>query len=133
MSVYSFIIANNLINIETNKLTIGFNKKYIFHKESLEKKNNKILLQKLIKEETGRFLIIECIINDNGKENSVLEVEQENKKKAVKTRNGEDKEREERAGEGKDEIKKGSNEVPEDNILIKESLNLFDGMIIDDK
>ena len=133
MSVYSFIIANNLINIETNKLTIGFNKKYIFHKESLEKKNNKILLQKLIKEETGRFLIIECIINDNGKEDSVLEVKQENKKKAIKTRNGEDKEREERAGEGKDEIKKENNEVPEDNILIKESLNLFDGMIIDDK
>ncbi|GAH09205.1 unnamed protein product, partial [marine sediment metagenome] len=29
------------------------------------KQNNKILLQDLIKEEMGRHLAIECIINDN--------------------------------------------------------------------
>jgi len=133
MAVYSFIIANNLITIENNKLIIGFNKKYTFHKESLEKQNNKILLQDLIKEETGRFLTIECIINDNGKEDSFLEVEQENKKKAARTGNEEGKERGERAGEGIDNIKKGSNEVPEDNLLIKESLNLFEGTIIEEK
>jgi hypothetical protein len=72
MSVYSFIIANNLITIENNKLIIGFDKKYTFHKESLEKQNNKILLQELIKEETGRLLTIECIINNNGKEDSIF-------------------------------------------------------------
>jgi len=133
MSVYSFIIANNLITIENNKLIIGFNKKYTFHKESLEKQNNKILLQDLIKEETGRLFTIECIINDNGKEDSVLEIEQENKKKAARTRDEEDEEREERAPEEKDSIKKRGNEVPEDNILIKESLNLFKGMITEGK
>jgi len=133
MSVYSFIIANNLITIENNKLIIGFNKKYTFHKESLEKKNNKILLQELIKEETGRLLTIECIINDNSKEDSILEVEQENKKKAAKTRNEENKERAERAGEEKDNIKKRSNEISKDNILIKESLNLFEGTITEEK
>jgi len=133
MSVYSFIIANNLITIENNKLIIGFNKKYTFHKESLEKKNNKILLQELIKEETGRLLTIECIIIDNGKEDSILEVEQENKKKAAKTRNEEEKEREERAGDEKDNMKKRSNEISKDNILIKESLNLFEGTIIEEK
>ena len=133
MAVYSFIIANNLITIENNKLIIGFNKEYTFHKESLEKQNNKILLQELIKEETGRLLAIECIINDNSKEDSFLEAEQENKKKVAKTRNEEGKERGERAGEEKDNIKKRSNEVPEDNILIKESLNLFEGTIIEEK
>jgi DNA polymerase-3 subunit gamma/tau len=114
-------------------LIIGFNKKYTFHKESLEKKNNKILLQELIKEETGRLLTIECIIIDNGKEDSILEVEQENKKKAAKTRNEEEKEREERAGDEKDNMKKRSNEISKDNILIKESLNLFEGTIIEEK
>ncbi|GAG90421.1 unnamed protein product, partial [marine sediment metagenome] len=114
----SFIIANNLITIENDKLIIGFNKEYTFHKESLEKQNNKILLQDLIKEEMGRHLAIECIINDNSKEGSFLEVEQENKKKATKTRNGETKER---AGEEKD------------NMLIKESLNLFEGTITEEK
>ena len=133
MSVYSFIIANNLITIENNKLIIGFNKKYTFHKESLEKKNNKILLQELIKEETGRLLTIECIINDNSKEDSILEVEQESKKKAARTRNEEEKEREERAGDEKDNIKKRSNEISKDNILIKESLNLFEGTITEEK
>ncbi len=133
MAVYSFIIANNLVTIENDKLIIGFNKKYTFHKESLEKQNNKILLQDLIKEETGRVLAIECIINDNGKEDSFLEAEQENKKKAARTGNEERKERGERAGEEKDNIKKRSNEVPEDNILIKESLDLFEGTIIEEK
>ncbi|MBA7588506.1 hypothetical protein ES708_30565 [subsurface metagenome] len=133
MSVYSFIIANNLVTIENNKLIIGFNKKYTFHKESLEKKNNKILLQELIKEETGRLLTIECIIIDNGKEDSILKVEQESKKKAARTRNEEEKEREERARDEKDNIKKRSNEISKDNILIKESLNLFEGTITEEK
>ena len=133
MAVYSFIIANNLVTIENDKLIIGFNKKYTFHKESLEKQNNKILLQDLIKEETGRILAVECIINDNGKEDSFLETEQKNKKRAVRTRNEEGKEREESAGEEKDNIKKRSNEVPEDNILIKESLGLFEGTIIEER
>lgn len=133
MAVYSFIMANNLITIENNKLIIGFDKEYTFHKESLEKKNNKILLQELIKEETGRLLTIECIINDNGKEDSILEVKQGSKKKAARTRNEEEKERKERAGDEKDNMKKRSNEILKDNILIKESLNLFEGTIIEEK
>jgi len=133
MAVYSFIIANNSITIENDKLIIGFNKEYAFHKESLEKQNNKMLLQELIKEKTGRLLAIECIINDHSKEDSFLEVEQENKKKAAKTRNEEKKERAERAGEEEDNIKKRSTEISKDNILIKESLNLFEGTITEEK
>jgi len=133
MAVYSFIIANNLLTIENDKLIIGFNKEYTFHKESLEKQNNKMLLQELIKEKTGRLLAIECIINDHSKEDSFLEVEPENKKKAAKTRNEENQERAERAGEEKDNIKKRSNEISKDNILIRESLNLFEGTITEEK
>ena len=133
MAVYSFIIANNLVTIENDKLIIGFNKKYTFHKESLEKQNNKMLLQDLIKEETGRILAVKCIINDNGKEDSFLETEQKNKKRAARTRNEEGKEREGSAGEEKDNIKKRSNDVPEDNIFIKESLGLFEGTIIEER
>ena len=133
ISVYSFIIANNLITIENNKLIIGFDKKHTFHKENLEKQNNKILLQDLIKEETGRLFTIEYITNDNGEEDSVLEVKQESKKKAARTRDEEGEEREERTPEEKGNIKKRSNEIPEDNILIKESLNLFKGMITEEK
>ena len=133
MAVYSFIIANNLITIENDKLIIGFSKEYTFHKESLEKQNNKILLQELIKEKTGRFLAIECIINDNSKEDYFLEIEQENKKKGAKTRNEGNKERADRTREEKEKIKKRSHEISRDNILIKESLNLFDGTITEEK
>ena len=133
IAVYSFIIANNLITVENNKLIIGFNKEYTFHKESLEKQNNIILLQELIKEETGRLLVIECTINDNNKEDSFLEGKQENKRETVKTRNGENEERAEGAGEEKDDTKKRSNEISKDNILIKESLSLFEGTITEKK
>jgi DNA polymerase-3 subunit gamma/tau len=135
MSVYSFIIVNNLITIENDKLIIGFNKKYIFHKESLEKKNNKTLLQELIKEEMGRPLAIECIINDDGEEDSsLLEVELENKKKATGVRNEGEEEIEERVTGKKDKVKKiSNNKISEDNLLLKESLNLFNGTIIEEK
>lgn len=130
IAVYSFIIANNLMTIENDKLIIGFNKNYTFHKESLEKQNNKTLLQQLIKEETGRILTIECIINNHSKEDSFLEAEEENKKKASKAKN-EDKQ--ERAREEKDNIKKRNHEISKDNMLIKKSLNLFEGTITEEK
>jgi DNA polymerase-3 subunit gamma/tau len=127
-------LKNNLITIENDKLIIGFNKKYIFHKESLEKKNNKTLLQELIKEEIGRPLAIECIINDNGEEDSFLEVELENKRKATGVRKEGEEEIEERATGKKDNIeKKSNNKKLEDNLLLKESLNLFKGTIIEEK
>lgn len=134
ISVYSFIIVNNLITIKNDKLIIGFNKKYIFHKESLEKKNNQTLLQELIKEEIGRPLAIECIINDNGEEDSFLEVELENKRKATGVRNEGEEEIEERVTGKKDKVKKiSNNKISEDNLLLKESLNLFKGTIIEEK
>jgi len=135
MSVYSFIIVNNLITIENDKLIIGFNKKYIFHKESLEKKNNKILLQELIKEEMGRPLAIECIINDDGEEDpSSLEVELENKRKVTEPKNEGEEEIKERVTVEKDKVKKiSNNKISEDNLLLKESLSLFKGTIIEEK
>jgi len=134
MAVYSFIIANNLITVENDKLIIGFNREYTFHKESLEKQNNKIILQELIKEKTGRLLSIECIINNHIKEDSFLEVKQENKKKDQKAGNEENKERVKRAREEQDNnIKKRSYEISKDNMLIKESLDLFEGTITEGK
>jgi len=131
MSVYSFIVANNLIAIENDKLIIGFNKKYIFHKESLEKKNNKTLLKELIKEEIGKPLIIECIVNDNDKEDSFLGIETKNSDRKVLS----DRDREEEEIiEKKNNVKKSSNKnkILEDNLLLKESLNLFKGTIIEE-
>ncbi len=126
MSVYSFIVANNLLVVENDKLIIGFNKKHTFHKESLEKKNNKALLKELIKEEIGRPLIIECIVNDNDKEDSLLGVEAGNDGKVVVGGNKEEEIVE------KNNIKKNKDKISKDNLLLKESLNLFKGTIIEE-
>ncbi len=129
MSVYSFIVANNLIAIENDKLIIGFNRKYIFHKESLEKMNNKALLKELIKEEIGKPLIIECIVNNNDKEDSFFGIDiKNNERKVVSERDRE----EEEIIKKKNNVKKRSYKVQEDNILLKESLNLFKGTIIEE-
>ena len=129
ISMYSFITANNSLAIENDRLIIGFNKEYIFHKESLEKKSNKQLLQDLIRKETGEFLIIECVINENIYEESFSKAELKDDKKKTIIEN--EKDREETV-EQKNNIKKGSNKTLEREQLLKKSLNLFNGKIIEE-
>ena len=117
ISLYSFITASNSITIEDNKLVIGFNKKNIFHKESLERKNNKALLKELMSKELGKSLIIECVIND--KEDSSLKLGEEKSKKI--TINDKNK-----------KLEKNISEFSKSNLLIQESLNLFKGKIIEE-
>ncbi len=118
ISLYSFITASNSIIIEGDKLIIGFSKKNIFHKESLEKKSNKALLKELISKEIGRPLIIECVIKD--KEDSSLKLEEEKSEEVM------NKEKNKKVGE------ENNHEFSGDNLLIKESLNLFKGKIIEE-
>jgi DNA polymerase-3 subunit gamma/tau len=125
ISVYSFIIANNLITIEDDTLIIGFNKKFTFHKENLEKKNNKILLQKIIKEETGRLFTIKCIINNQG--DSFLKRETKNINEVRNEKNDAEKE----IVENKNNNKKKDYKLNEDDTLLKESLDLFKGKIVE--
>ncbi|HBY58091.1 MAG TPA: DNA polymerase III subunit gamma/tau [Candidatus Atribacteria bacterium] len=117
ISLYSFITASNSIIIEGNKLIIGFNKKNIFHKESLEKKNNKAFLKELISKEIGRPLIIECIIND--KEDLSLKSGKEKSEKVITKKKI-------------NKLKEDNSEFSGNNFLIKESLNLFKGKIIEE-
>jgi len=117
ISLYSFITASNSIIIEGNKLIIGFNKKNIFHKESLEKKNNKAFLKELISKEIGRPLIIECIIND--KEDLSLKSGKEKSEKVITKKKI-------------SKLKEDNSEFSGNNFLIKESLNLFKGKIIEE-
>lgn len=116
ISLYSFITASNSIIMEDNKLIIGFNKKNIFHKESLEKKNNKALLRELISKEIGKPLIIECVIKD--KEDSSLKLGEEKSKKVT-------------INEKNKKVEENESEFSKSDLLIKESLNLFKGKIIE--
>jgi len=116
ISLYSFLMVSNSINVENDKLIICFSQENCFHKESLEKKNNRMLLRELLYEETGRFFNIECLINNQ----SQGEVEKVEKKEEEKTITVKDR----------DPSEKDHPEVTNENSIIKESLNLFEGKII---
>ncbi len=116
ISIYSFLNLSNSINLENDKLIISFNPEYCFHKESLEKKNNKLYLKEFLYKETGQNFNIECKINQQkGIENELYK-----EKKAKKTDNLETQEIN----------KKEKAEIVGENSMIKESLNLFKGKII---
>jgi len=127
ISLYSFITVNNSVTIEDGKIIIGFNKEHVFHKEILEKKSNKSLLQDLIKEETGVPFIIECVINKNRANYAKEEFNNENK-----TTLGENDTIEEVLVKNKKEISQTNNKSNDDDSILQESLNLFMGKIIDE-
>ena len=127
ISLYSFITVNNSITIKNGKIIIGFNKEHAFHKEILEKKSNKSLLQDLIKEEIGVPFIIECVINKNRADYTKEEFNNENKT----TLDGNDK-IEEVLVKNKKEISQINNKPNNDDSILQESLNLFMGKIIDE-
>ena len=127
ISLYSFITVNNSITIKNGKIIIGFNKEHAFHKEILEKKSNKSLLQDLIKEEIGVPFIIECVINNNRVDYTKEEFNSKNKT----TLDGNDK-IEEVLVKNKKEISQINNKPNNDDSILQESLNLFMGKIIDE-
>ncbi|MCK5766809.1 MAG: DNA polymerase III subunit gamma/tau [Candidatus Atribacteria bacterium] len=127
ISLYSFITVNNSLTIKNDKIIIGFDKEYTFHKEILEKKSNKSLLQDLIKEEIGVPFIIECVINKNRADCTKEEFNNENKT----ILNGNDK-IEEVLVKSKKEISQINNKSNNDDSILQESLNLFMGKIIDE-
>ena len=127
ISLYSFITVNNSITIKNGKIIIGFNKEHAFHKEILEKKSNKSLLQDLIKEEIGVPFVIECVINKNRVDYTKEEFNNENKT----TLDGNDKIKEVLV-KNKKEISQINNKPNNDDSILQESLNLFMGKIIDE-
>lgn len=116
ISIYSFLNLCSSINLENDKLIISFNREHCFHKESLEKKNNKLYLKEFLHKETGQIFNIECEINQQ----KGIENESYKEKKTKKIDNLETQEvnKKEEAG------------IIEENLMIKESLNLFKGKII---
>ncbi|GAB4117002.1 MAG: DNA polymerase III subunit gamma/tau [Candidatus Caldatribacteriota bacterium] len=116
ISIYSFLNFCSSINLENDKLIISFSPEYCFHKESLEKKNNKLYLKEFLRKETGQIFNIECEINQQ----KGIENESYKEKKTKKIDNQEIQE----------VNKKEETEIIEENLMIKESLNLFKGKII---
>jgi len=65
ISLYAFLKAGNCVRIEDDQLIINFKTEYLFHKESLEKKENRKKIEEILKEETNCDLILKCILEES--------------------------------------------------------------------
>ncbi len=66
ISLYAFLMANSNLYIEDDRLMIGFQQDCLFHKESLEKRENKEKVEEILKEESNLPLKLQCFIEENG-------------------------------------------------------------------
>lgn len=62
MSVATYLNEGELVSIQNNTLTIAFSKNHSLHKESLEDKNNRLIIEKNIAEVLGAHLKIKFIL-----------------------------------------------------------------------
>lgn len=65
ISLYAFLMAGQNAHIEDEELVISFSKKFLFHKESLEKKENKKKVEAIFKEEANYGIRLKCVISEN--------------------------------------------------------------------
>jgi DNA polymerase-3 subunit gamma/tau len=65
----AFLIEASPVETNEKTITIGFPKEYNFHKESVEKKDIKNLIESLLKEVFNRELKLHCRIDKNAKKN----------------------------------------------------------------
>ncbi len=63
MSVATYFTEGSLEKVNNNVLTVSFPKNYSFHKESLEKKDNKALIEKILSGLLNNKLIINFILS----------------------------------------------------------------------
>ncbi|MBN2395256.1 MAG: DNA polymerase III subunit gamma/tau [Candidatus Atribacteria bacterium] len=64
ISLYAFLTASNSIRIEDNQLIVRFHKDCLFHKESLEKRENRERLEAILKEEMNSKIQLKCFMDD---------------------------------------------------------------------
>lgn len=124
ISLYAFLTAGNNIRLEDDQLVISFQADFLFHKESLEKKENKKIVEAIFKEETNRDIKLHCIIEDKGtKEGEKVSIEKE--KDIIKNNNLQD---EVVVSQKKKNYFHKEKLSPEDEIL-KMAHDLFGGVI----
>lgn len=125
ISLYFCLVFGSNICIENEQLMISFSPEHSFHKENLEKKENKKKIEEILREEIGSNIRLNCISHENNSEkNEVLDFGENRTiigEKLSFTKKTVDVE--ENTSEGNN--KESSSENSED--ILKEALNLFGG------
>ncbi|MCM8779657.1 MAG: DNA polymerase III subunit gamma/tau [Candidatus Omnitrophica bacterium] len=75
MSVATYLSQAQLLKLDKDTLVIGFARNNSLHKEIVEKKENRLLIEKAIKEIAQLELRLECVLLDEAKEESPPERE----------------------------------------------------------
>lgn len=65
ISLYTFLMASNTVHIEDDQLIVGFLPNYLFHKESLEKRVNREIVEAILKEEANCEIKLKCFIEED--------------------------------------------------------------------
>ncbi len=130
ISLYAFLTANSDVYIEDDRLMIGFQRDCLFHKESLEKRENREKVETILKEETNLEIKLSCFIAENNdKESTRFDLEKNKGKIEEKQSINHDSGRLTKQKKQKEHIK-------EDNLsdteILEKARDLFGGKISED-
>ena len=120
ISLYAFLTANSEAFLKDNQLMVGFQPDCLFHKESLEKRENREKVEAILKEEANIEIKLNCFVTDKVK-----------RKKEDFNNFNSDKDK------GATESKKAVNQEPAveniaDNEILEKARDLFGGNIVED-
>jgi DNA polymerase-3 subunit gamma/tau len=124
ISLYAFLMAGNNIGIEDDQLIVSFSTDCLFHKESLEKKENKEKVETILKEESNCEVKLKCIIEENKSK--------EDKNFALEKNKGKIKDNHSLVKPVEEEKKKNDSNKEEnltENNILKRARDLFGGEI----
>lgn len=65
ISLYAFLMANSKVRMKGHCLEVGFHQDCLFHKESLEKKENRKLVEEVLKDELKFDIKLRCFVDEN--------------------------------------------------------------------
>jgi len=65
ISLYAFLMASSNVYLQENKLMVAFHQDCLFHKESLEKRENREVVEAILKEESSNEIKLQCFIDEN--------------------------------------------------------------------
>lgn len=120
ISLYAFLTANSEAFLEDNQLMVGFQPDCLFHKESLEKRENREKVEAILKEEANIEIKLNCFVTDKVKR----------KKEDF---NNFDSDKNKRATESKKTVnQEPAVENIADNEILEKARDLFGGNIVED-
>jgi DNA polymerase III subunit gamma/tau len=123
IALYAFLSANSEAYLEGDELMIGFQPDCLFHKESLEKRENKDKVEAILKEETNIKIKLNCFVTTNVEKQDKKSKNYRNSKLEKYKTNRDDK---------KNITHETTKENTFDNEILEKARDLFGGNIFED-